>query len=132
MAYTEEKKREILEITERLMNEASITIRDTWTGLEGENLDDGFHNNGESGGPRLFDVLFTRQGKNHVGGHIIYPIPGFNSVAYDNYKIKIPERNRDKKHIIIHETVHFLQHMTEKEEAQYISLRSETEIDYKE
>ena len=110
MNYSEEEKKEILNAVKSLMNKANIEIRDTWNGYEGENFDDAIHNNGESGGPRLFDIIVCQEGKARVEGHTIYNINGFKSAAYDNFKVHIPQRLLKSKHPIIHECVHFLQH----------------------
>lgn len=131
MNYSEEDKKELLSVVKSLMMRANIEVRDTWKGYNGENFDDAIQNNGESGGPRLFDIISCQEGKARVEGHSIYNINGFKSAAYDNFKVHIPQRLLNSKHPIIHECVHFLQHNTEEIDKQYIPLKSHSEEDYR-
>lgn len=132
MSYTEIQKKKLLRQVETLMKRCQIPIRDTWTGFEGQNFDDAISNNGHSGGPRLFDVIITEEGKAKVSDYQKYPIDKFNSLAYENYKVSIPKRLSHLTHPVIHETVHFLQHSTDIMDANYVKFDETTDnyLDY--
>ncbi len=115
----------ILRHTESIMRELGIPRRDTWCGLEGHNLDD-FHANGQKwNGPRLFEITFStsQQYAQHTGKK--YSIPDFRSVAWDRCRICIPDRLLGRTDVPIHETVHFLQHITLEEDGAYIQYAAE-------
>ena len=107
--------------TEAIMLRLAIPIRDTWRGLDGDNLDD-FHANGEQhNGPRLFSISFSASQRQTESKAKKYSIPGFASLAWDRFHVCVPERLRDESHVLMHETTHFLQHLTSGEDKTYIS-----------
>jgi len=130
MKYTPEQKKALFDTVESLMRKAGILIRDTWNGYDGENLDDGFENNGQSGGVKLVDIIKIKDGKAAAHG-VPYMVDGYNSVAYDSFKIYIPERLAYKMHPVIHESVHFLQHNTLELDKNYVEQKSEDIEDYR-
>lgn len=115
--------------TAALMTSLGIGIRDTF--LPDVNLDDFFSNGNQYGGPRLLDVSWDGSSEySNVSGHKRYSIPGYASVAYDGYRISIPERLRHRDNPIVHELVHFLQTMTNAEDAAYIPFDGSNQMAY--
>ncbi len=94
--------------------------RDTFS-LE-RNFDDYYANNNSFNGPRHFAVVWIQNGYPGVSAERWYPINGFDSVAYNEYKIEMPERYRTlaREDVIYHETTHFLQKNTIECERNYI------------
>jgi hypothetical protein len=143
MHYSPTEINEFVEQAERLMRYAGIPFRDTWLGLSGENMDDAIQNGGKSGGPRLLAVIAKPSGKAEAINQGTYSNDSFDCLAYDSFKILIPERLSGRKDVIMHELVHFLQfspkvqaepyigynEATDNYEA-YVSQRSETEAHF--
>ena len=104
-----------------LMNKWDIPIRDTWK--PDLNLDDYYINGYTFDGPRHFEILLNQKVKRpQMDAERAYSVPGYESKAYNAYKILIPDyyTNSDRTDHIIHECVHFLQHTTSEEEKRYI------------
>jgi hypothetical protein len=119
--YTPNQTAVILGEVEQLMRTANIPVRDTWKGWSGENFDDASYNNGHSGGPRLFNVVFLpRSFSPQIHFELMYSVPGHLSFAYDKFNILIPDYYQERRDIIAHECVHFLQHNTLELQQQYI------------
>lgn len=121
----------LLAKTIELMSALSIPVRDTFR--PDSNLDDFYSNGNCYGGPRLFDVEWAvTDGFPQVKANKKYEIRGFQSVAYDNYKIVMPERykNNGRDDPIIHECVHFLQCNTTNEDNNYIQFSGNNYIQY--
>jgi len=140
MHYSPTEINEFVEQAERLMRYAGIPFRDTWLGLSVENMDDAIQNGGKSGGPRLLAIMSKPSGKAEATNKGTYSNDNFDCLAYDSFKILIPERLTRRKDVIIHELVHFLQfspklqtepYLAYDEAAdnyeEYVSQRSETE-----
>jgi hypothetical protein len=130
MKCTPERKKMLFDTVEALMKKASIEIRDTWDGYEGENYDDIITNLGRTDGPKLVDIIKVKDGLARLETEN-YTLPGFNSLAYERAKILIPLRLINKIHPIIHEAVHFLQHNTEALDNAWVGLKSQTREDFK-
>ncbi|MEN9610152.1 MAG: hypothetical protein RLZZ628_966 [Bacteroidota bacterium] len=121
---------ELIEVTECLMLEYGISIRDTWKGFYGCNLDDFYSNGNSYGGKKLIKITVKENGFTDMHANKIYMIEGFKSAAYDNYEIRVPKRLGALKHPIIHELVHFLQVNTVEEDKQYISFGGQNTLQY--
>ncbi len=107
-------------VTESIMWRLAIPIRDTWRGLKGDNLDDFHANGGRYYGSRLFAISFraSQLQAEHKGKK--YSIPDFVSLAWDNCHVCVPERLRGRDDVLVHETTHFLQHITSEEDTVYL------------
>lgn len=117
--------------TIELMSAFSIPVRDTFRA--DSNLDDFYSSGNCYGGPRLFDVEWAvTDGFPQVKANRKYEINGFQSVAYDNYKIVMPERYKTngRDDPIIHECVHFLQCNTTNEDNNYIQFTGDNYLQY--
>jgi hypothetical protein len=110
---------DLIRITEEFMLEANIPFRDTWLGVNGNNLDD-LYINGKLGGQRHIKVIQKEDGISQIGAFKKYQIPNYNCVAYDSFLISIPKRLYGLRHPIIHEIVHFLQYNTYEQDNKYI------------
>ncbi|WP_179019402.1 hypothetical protein [Winogradskyella forsetii] len=117
----ESEKIKLLNLTENLMTESKIEIRDTWKGWEDFNYDDFYSNGNAHKNPKLFDIIIKENGHSETSANKSYSIPNFKSLAYDNFKISIPKRLTNLEHPIIHEIIHFLQHSTAESEKNYIA-----------
>jgi hypothetical protein len=120
----------IIEQTEQLMNEFGIPLRDTWAGITGYNYDDYYSNGNVCNGKRHFGIIQKEDGFADTKIGRGYNIDGFNSTAYDNYKIRIPQRLLSFMHPIIHETVHFLQANTLEEDSKYVNYNGQNLTEY--
>lgn len=119
-----------LQITEILMKNNGIGIRDTWTGWNGTNLDD-YYKNGCYGGLRHFKISYNENIKYcQVKAKKAYSIPKYRHLAYDEYTIQVPDRMKDRLDAIIHESVHFLQASTAEDENGYINFNGNNYKDY--
>jgi len=119
-----------IDLTLGLMLELGIEIRDTY---EPNNNRDDQHTNGRRGGPRLFSIVWEQTDAfPRAEPAQAYAIAGFKSIAYDSYKILIPERFRDsgRDDQIVHECVHFLQHSTNEAEGDYIQFAESNYLQY--
>ena len=114
-----------------LMSKFGICARDTYR--SDANWDD-FYSNGDCyNGPRLFKIEWADTIKYaKVEANKKYSVPNFNSVAYDAYRLVMPERYRSngRDDPIIHECVHFLQHNTMEEDNNYINFDGHNYIQY--
>ncbi|NVD74549.1 hypothetical protein D0T25_30160 [Duganella sp. BJB488] len=120
-----------LKKTLALMSELGIRVRDTYS--ETDNFDDYYSNGNTYGGRRLFTIGWEdTSGYANVGAKKNYSIPGRQSVAWDAYRITIPERFRaqGRDDPIIHECVHFLQHTTAEEESKYVQFDGNNYLAY--
>jgi len=116
--------------TERIMSMLGIMLRDTWTGWDGINLDDFYANSSYDGERRFRIEQNSGVDRCQVTANKRYSIPGYNHLAYDDYVIQIPERMKDRRDAIIHETVHFLQANSNEEELGYINFNGSNYLDY--
>lgn len=121
---------EFLGITENLMYEKGVPIRDTWSGFDGYNLDDYHTNNQNFGGPRHFRIEHKMNGYIELKRGMPYEVPGYQHAAYDNYYIIVPKRLEAIVHPVIHECVHYLQASTTQTEAQYINFTGTNPLEY--
>lgn len=129
---TPEKIKMMLSITERLMKKANIEIRDTWDGYEGENYDNLITNKGRTDGQKIFDVRLVRDGVPRLVTEP-YTLEGHKkSLGYEVVKLLIPIRRANDVDAAIHEIVHFLQHTTEKTNADYFNMKQQDVEGYKE
>ena len=104
-----------------LMSELGFKVRDTYQACH--NFDDFYSNGNKYDGPRLVSLEWVPTSDfPKIDVKKKYEIPNFQSVAYDTYKILIPDRYRSngRDDPIIHECVHFLQHNTTAEDNSYI------------
>ncbi|MGF1850527.1 hypothetical protein L4C44_01380 [Vibrio satsumensis] len=116
--------------TLELMEFFGFETRDTF--LVDQNLDDFYVNDNSYNGPRHFDVVWVCDGYPGVNAERRYSLEGFESVAYNEYKIEMPERYRTlgREDIIYHETAHFLQKNTVENEENYIRFDGTNYVDY--
>ena len=120
-----------LDKTIELMSEFGIPVRDTF--LADRNLDDFYSNGNRFDGQRLFDVEWAvTDGFPQAKPKKKYEIDGFQSVAYDSYKIVMPVRYKanGRDDPIIHECVHFLQCNTMNEDNNYIQFTGDNYNQY--
>ncbi len=113
---------EYLNKTIALMNRFHIPVRRTYSPTY--NYDDFLINGRKHDGPRHFSIEFLETNAWATVTGKPYVFPGEPALAWDGYKILIPERLRRAGRaddVIIHECVHFLQHTTLEEEKAYIT-----------
>lgn len=120
---------ELIQITENLMLEYGIPIRDTWKGFEGFNYDDFYSNGNSYGKKKLIKITVKENGFAGIKAKK-YHIPNFNNIAYDSYEICVPQRLVGFNHPIIHEIVHFLQANTMEEDKNYIEYTGKDILQY--
>lgn len=114
-----------------LMSKFDFCVRDTYH--SDANYDDYYSNGGRYNGARLFKVEWADTIKYpQVEANKKYSIQNFKSVAYDAYRIVMPERYRrnGRDDPIIHECVHFLQRNTIEEDGNYIDYDGHNYIQY--
>ncbi|GAA4910064.1 hypothetical protein [Mucilaginibacter defluvii] len=116
MECSDKKKKALLYLTEKLMLEAQIEIRDTWQGYDNEIIAIKMV---EGNGPCLFDAEKEA-------------IDGFNSLSYKNATISLPKQYSGAANEVIHEAVHFLQHNDWTMDSAYFKVRSFTIPGFKE
>jgi hypothetical protein len=124
------RTKELTRITENLMKEKQITIRDTWTGFDGYNYDDFYINNNCFGGPRHFRIEFKKNGYTELKGGKAYSIKGYRHAAYDNFYIIVPDKYQQISHPIIHECVHYLQVSTLESGYNYVEFTGNNPYEY--
>lgn len=107
--------------TTALMEACGVRMRVTYD-LE-FNHDESFSNGNRPDSHRLMQITWSEDTVSPVAGALKkYSLPGHASIAYDSYRIGIPERYRTngRDDPVIHECVHFLQHATWDEDHAYI------------
>ncbi|CAH1534480.1 conserved hypothetical protein [Vibrio owensii] len=110
-----------LNTTIQHMNEFGFEFRDTFH--SSQNYDDFYTNDNSYNGKRHFDITWVEtNGFPQVNANKRYNIPTLKCVAYDAYKIEMPNRYKllDREDVVIHETVHFLQWNTSEMDSNYI------------
>jgi len=122
----------IITLTEGLMRDLRIPVRDTWHGLAGKNLDDWFSNGCRYDGPRLFSISADNSVPTaQQSANRRYNVLPCLSLAYDAVHIRYPQRLSNRRdEILVHETAHFLQHNSAQEEKNYISFNGQNFLYY--
>lgn len=110
MNCTTRNKKLLLYLTEKLMKEANIPIRDTWKGFEQEDVTIKLVPGNDA-------CLFEKERE---------VLDGFESLSYKNPTITIAEQQASKLNPLIHEAVHFLQHNTETMDDAYFAVQGYT------
>lgn len=122
---------EYVRTTLDLMREYGVRIRDTFSYRT--NADDFYSNGNQYDGPRLFRIVWKETGHFPIStSNKMYPIPNYQSCAYDAFSIIMPNRYKEigRDDPIVHECVHFLQHNTPEEDMQYIDFNGENYAEY--
>ncbi|WP_426414752.1 hypothetical protein [Aestuariirhabdus sp. LZHN29] len=112
---------EYLDIVMNYMSQYGFCVRDTY--IESGNLDDYYKNGNQFNGVRWVGFDWIGNDDNtHVDANCSYELDGYESKAYDNYRIKVPLRFEESGRCdpIIHECVHFLQRNTAEDESSYV------------
>lgn len=112
--FSDDDQRLIFTMVETLMTKAGIAIRDTWKGFDGDNIDDLKANNMQSCGPR--SIRFIKADDTHTAGftnkeNLDLRAHSYQSCAFEDNYILLPERATKMMHPLVHEVVHFLQHV---------------------
>lgn len=94
MECSDQKKRVLLYLTEKLMKEANVEIRDTWMGHRNENIEV----QKTPGDGQCFFVAEKEE------------LDGNKSFSYTNPIIVLAEKYGGTLHPVVHEAVHYLQH----------------------
>jgi hypothetical protein len=110
MNCTPRNKKALLYLTEKLMNEAGIEIRDTWKGYQNEDIT-------IQSAPDNGACLFEKERE---------VLDGFKSLSYKNPTITISDQQAKNLNPLIHETVHFLQYNTVAKDDAYFTVESYT------
>jgi hypothetical protein len=113
------------------MLQFDFKLRDTF--LPQRNIDDFYANGNKYDGPRQFGIDWIEtDGYPQVNANKSYSINDFECVAYDRYRIEMPERYRrlGRYDVVIHETVHFLQWNTNEDDEAYIDYTGNNYIEY--
>jgi hypothetical protein len=113
------------------MSQFKFRLRDTFHPQQ--NVDDFYANGCKYEGPRHFGVDWIEtDGFPRVNANKRYTIESCQCVAYDRYRIEMPERYRTlgRNDVIIHETVHFLQWNTNEDEEGYIQFDGKNYREY--
>ncbi len=113
------------------MNAFGFQLRDTFHLTH--NYDDFYTNSNSYNGKRLFDVIWIEtDGYPSVNANKRYNVPALECVAYDSYKIEMPNRYKmlSREDVVIHETVHFLQWNTSELDDNYIQYNGSNYREY--
>lgn len=116
-----ESDRSYLQRTLVIMTNLDFRVRDTFSMQH--NLDDFYANGKKYDGPRRFQIQWIdTNGFCQCGANLCYKIPGLSSISYDGYRIRVASRykSQGRDDPIVHECVHFLQHITYQEETNYV------------
>lgn len=122
---------DFLNITLNYMKAFKFKIRDTF--ISNGNLDDFYSNGKQFNGQALFGIDWIETDDcPHVNAKQRYSVSNYESVAYDNYRIQMPDRykNNGRNDPVIHECVHFLQKNTVEDEENYIRFNGCNYRDY--
>jgi len=120
-----------LHTTLDLMTGLGFRVRDTFSFQR--NLDDYYTNGKRYDGPRQFKIQWVSTTDfSRVQAKLAYTIPRFASSAYDGYTITVASRLKllGRDDAIIHECVHFLQHVTAEEESSYVDYNGNNYREY--
>jgi len=115
-----------LDVTMQIMQSLGVPIRDTYDATN--NFDDYCSNGKCFNGPRRFRIYWSDSAPMASGSGKPYEVQGRKSIAYDSYRIVVPERfnSAGRSDPIVHECVHFLQHTTLVENSSYIRATNES------
>ncbi|ENO8810993.1 hypothetical protein ACCE85_003004 [Photobacterium damselae] len=117
----EEKMNNYINLTIRHMCDFGFQLRDTFH--PEHNYDDYYTNNNSYNGKRQFEVIWVEtDGYPSISANKRYNVPPLECVAYDSYKIEMPNRYKlsSREDVVIHETVHFLQWNTSELDDNYV------------